>query len=69
MTEGDVLTTDEVASLLKVSVRQVQDMAAGAELPAYRIGGKQRGSWRFRRTEIEVWLTEQRNRPQASEST
>jgi len=69
VTEGDVLTTDEVASLLKVSVRQVQDMASGAELPAYRIGGKQRGNWRFRRTEIEAWLAEQRNRPQTSEST
>jgi len=69
VTEGDVLTTDEVASLLKVSVRQVQDMAAGAELPAYRIGGKRRGNWRFRRSEIEAWLAEQRNRPQASEST
>lgn len=63
MTAGDVLTTEEVAGLLKVSIRQVQDMAAGSELPAYRIGGKRRGSWRFRKSEIDRWLSEQRNVP------
>ena len=69
MTEGDFLTTDEVAALLKVSVRQVQDMANAAELPAYRVGGAQRGPWRFVRSEIEAWLRGQRNRPKESAET
>lgn len=61
MTAAGLLTTEEVAQLLQVSARQVQDMAAKKELPAYRVGGPKRGNWRFRRDEIETWLEQQRN--------
>lgn len=67
-TEG-LLTTGDVAGLLNVSARQVQDMAAKKELPAYRVGGPKRGQWRFRRDEIETWLVQQRNGPGESEQT
>jgi len=56
-----LVTADDIAELLKVSIRQVQDLAAKKELPAYRIGGAARGSWRFRREEIEQWLARQHN--------
>ena len=69
MTAEGLLTTDEVAQLLQVSARQVQDMAAKQEIPAYRVGGPKRGQWRFRRDEVEVWLGQQRNQPGESEQT
>lgn len=69
MSDEGLLTTEDVAELLKVSVRQVQDMAAKDEIPAYRVGGPKRGGWRFVRDEIEQWLAQQRNRPQETPPT
>lgn len=69
MSDEGLLTVDQVAALLQVSVRQVQDMAAGKEIPAYRVGGPKRGPWRFKRSEVEQWLAQQRNQPGESAPT
>jgi excisionase family DNA binding protein len=48
-----LLTTAEVAKLLRISARTVRLWAECSELPALRVGSQ----WRFRVTEIERLLT------------
>ncbi|MDA8397220.1 MAG: helix-turn-helix domain-containing protein [Actinomycetota bacterium] len=44
----------ETASL-KVGKRTVYRLAAARNIPAFKVGG----TWRFRRQEIDQWITEQ----------
>lgn len=46
----EILTSEEVAALLRVSPRMVQIMASAGEIPAFRVGR----FWRFRRDRIET---------------
>lgn len=48
-----ILTLEEVAELLRVSVRTVADWAVKGEIP----GGKIGTSWRFKASEIDDWLS------------
>lgn len=52
-----IMTVKEVADYLKVNERTVYRMAAASQLPAFKVGG----SWRFKQTEIELWINEQHN--------
>lgn len=65
MTDEGFLSAAEVAKLIGVTDRQVRALADEHVVPAYRIGK----AWRFKRTEIEVWREQQRNRPAPEEST
>ena len=47
------MTLDEVAMYLRVSDRTVSDWAIRGEIP----GGKLGTAWRFKRSEIEQWVT------------
>lgn len=53
MPEDTVMTLEEVAEMLRVSERTVTEWAGKGELP----GGKLGTSWRFRKSEVENWLT------------
>ncbi len=48
----DLLTTQEVAALLKVSIVTVRRLIASGDLPAARIGK----SYRIRREDLEAWV-------------
>lgn len=50
------LTTEEVLDCLKVTPRTIYRLIKSGELPAIRIGRQ----WRFRRSDLEEWLTRQR---------
>jgi excisionase family DNA binding protein len=50
----EILTIQEVAKLLKVADKTVYSMAQRGDLPAFRVGGL----WRFRRQDIDAWITE-----------
>jgi PTS system nitrogen regulatory IIA component len=52
--EEDILTIEEVAKYLRVSERTVYDWAQKGEIPAGKIGTV----WRFRKSEIERWVSE-----------
>ncbi|WP_287497572.1 helix-turn-helix domain-containing protein [Pandoraea sp. CB10b_02] len=52
---GEIFTLDEVAAYLKVGKRTVYRLAAAKKIPAFKVGG----TWRFRRQEIDQWITEQ----------
>jgi len=53
--EGEILTIKEVADFLKVTERTIYRLAAAKKIPAFKVGG----TWRFRRQEIDQWITEQ----------
>lgn len=48
----EILTIDEVAAYLKASRRTVYRLAAGGQIPAFKLGG----TWRFRRGELDQWI-------------
>jgi excisionase family DNA binding protein len=49
---GEVLTSAEVADLLRTDAETVERMAAAGELPARRLGDE----WRFNRDAVLRWL-------------
>ncbi len=51
----EVLTTAEVAQILRLSVKTVGDMIRNNELPAMRVGGV----WRVRRESLDEWMRKQ----------
>lgn len=55
--KSELVTIKEVAEFLKVAEKTIYRMAAEGKIPAYKVGG----SWRFKHTEIEVWLEKQKN--------
>ncbi len=54
----EIMTLDEVASYLRVSERTVYEWASKGELP----GGKLGTSWRFKRADIEAWVSRKLSR-------
>ena len=53
----EILTLPEVAKLLKVAEKTVFTMAQRAEIPAFKV----RGQWRFRRSDIDSWIEQQKS--------
>jgi nitrogen PTS system EIIA component len=54
MVESEILTSEEVAKLLRVSERTVCEWAQQGQIPSGKIGNV----WRFPRAGIEAWLEE-----------
>lgn len=52
---SDIMTMREVAEYLKLNEKTAYRLTSEGKLPAFKVGG----SWRFRREEIESWITEQ----------
>jgi nitrogen PTS system EIIA component len=53
---SEILTLQEVADYLKVSVRTVYGYAQRGILPGIKVGT----AWRFRKDDIDEWLEKQR---------
>lgn len=49
----EVMTVEEVADYLQVGARSIYNMAAAGEIPAAKVAGQ----WRFKKTEVDAWLT------------
>ena len=62
---NDVMTVSEVAEYLRVNPQTVYRKAKAGELPAVRIGR----AIRFRRTELESWLSEQAPTQEATKTS
>lgn len=56
--KSDLITIKQVAEFLNLAEKTVYRMANDGEIPAFKIGG----SWRFKRSEVEEWLEQQRNK-------
>ncbi len=57
--EGEILTLDEVAAYLKAGKKTVYRLAQQGQIPGFKLGG----TWRFRRTELDRWITAQIAQP------
>ncbi len=51
----DILTIREVADYLKITERTLYRLVQDGKLPAFKVGN----SWRFRREDLERWISEQ----------
>jgi excisionase family DNA binding protein len=57
------LTTEEVLEYLQVNLRTVYRLIKAGKIPAVRVGRQ----WRFRKTDIDRWLSSQTSAPAPSE--
>jgi len=62
MPDADVLTLREVAALLRVAEKTAYTLVQTGDLPGFKVGGQ----WRFRRSDIDAWITSQTLRPTSS---
>jgi len=61
----DILTADEVASLLRMPRSTIYSLAQEARIPSFKVGRQ----WRFRKSALEEWVKTQEQRPRRSRST
>ncbi|HIF60346.1 MAG TPA: DNA-binding protein [Rhodospirillales bacterium] len=54
--ETDILTVKEVSEYLKLNEKTAYRLAAKGDIPGFKVGG----SWRFRKSEIDQWIEENR---------
>jgi len=54
----EILTLKEVAEYLKLAEKTAYRLAADGKLPGFKVGG----SWRFKESDIEKWIEEQKIR-------
>lgn len=50
------MTIKEVSEYLKLVEKTAYRLAAQGKIPGFKVGG----SWRFRKSEIDKWIEEQR---------
>jgi len=55
MSSDEILTIRDVAALLKIGEKTAYTMAQDGDLPGFKI----RGQWRFRRADLDAWISEQ----------
>ena len=48
----DIITIDEVCSILKMSKRSIYDWCKKGIIPAFKIGN----TWRFSRVDLDDWI-------------
>ena len=61
MIDETFLTTEEVLEYLQVNLRTVYRLIKAGKIPAVRVGRQ----WRFRKSDIDMWLDSQRPRANA----
>lgn len=56
MSETNWLTASEAAAYLKVKPRTIAQWAKEGKIPAHRLSGSKRVTWRFRREDLDSML-------------
>jgi excisionase family DNA binding protein len=56
--KSEILTITDVAEYLKVAERTLYRLVAAKKIPAFKVGG----TWRFSKTEIDLWIKRQSNK-------
>lgn len=56
--EDRLLTIEEIADYLRISVHVLYKMAQQDRIPAFKVANK----WRFRRNEIDSWIEKGRKK-------
>ena len=57
MTE-QIMTLKEVATYLKLTEKTAYRLAAEKKLPGFKVGG----SWRFKLSDLEMWIEQQKDK-------
>lgn len=52
---NDILTIREVAEYLKLNEKTTYRLVAEGKIPSFKVGG----AWRFRKSVIDRWISEQ----------
>lgn len=52
----EILNIQEVAKYLKLNEKATYRLASEKKLPGFKVGG----SWRFKRSDLEYWIEEQK---------
>ena len=60
---AEIMTIREVAEYLKVNDRTIYRLLSGKKLPAFKVGG----SWRFKKADIDQWISDQSENVAAAE--
>ncbi len=55
MSDEGILTMKEVAEYLKIAEKTAYRFALEGKIPGFKVGG----AWRFRKSEIDRWISEQ----------
>jgi excisionase family DNA binding protein len=58
MSEADILTVKELADYLKIAEKTAYRFVAEGKIPAFKVGS----AWRFRKSEIERWISQQEDK-------
>lgn len=53
----EIMTLKEVADYLKLAEKTAYRLASEGKLPGFKVGG----SWRFKREDIERWITQKKS--------
>ena len=56
--ETDVITIRELAAYLKMAEKTLYRLVAEGVVPGFKVGG----AWRFRKGEIDKWISKQNNK-------
>lgn len=54
----EIMTLKEVAQYLKLTEKTAYRLAAEKKLPGFKVGG----SWRFKMSDLETWIEEQKGK-------
>jgi len=54
----EILTIQELAEYLKLNEKTAYRLASEGKLPGFKVGG----SWRFKMTDLEAWIEEQKRK-------
>lgn len=57
MDNDDILTIKELSLYLKLAEKTAYRLASDKKIPGFKVGG----AWRFRKNEIDRWISEQEN--------
>ena len=55
MTKNDIIKVKELADYLKISEKKAYRFALEKKIPGFKVGA----AWRFRKSEIDIWIKEQ----------
>ncbi|MDC9700992.1 MAG: helix-turn-helix domain-containing protein [Alphaproteobacteria bacterium] len=55
MPNDEIMTVKEIADYLKIAEKTAYQIASEGKVPSFKIGS----SWRFRKNEIDLWISEQ----------
>lgn len=58
MEPDEILTIKELSRYLKLAEKTAYRLVAKGTIPGFKVGG----SWRFRKSEIDRWITKQENK-------